>query len=86
MRRTVRTRAVLEAIEKHPGASNVLIAPAAGVKDAGQLSKLLRRLEREGLLRCERQLDRRGRPLAWWLTEKGRLATWKTPAAQREKP
>jgi DNA-binding MarR family transcriptional regulator len=86
MRRTVRTRAVLDAIEKHPGAANVLIAPAAGVKDAGQLSKLLRRLEREGLIRSQRQQHLQGRPLAWWLTEKGRLATWKTPAAQREKP
>ena len=77
MRRTPRTKAVLEAIEKHPGACNSMIGPAAGVKDAGQLSKLLRRLEREGLLVCRREENRRGRPLAWWLTDTGRLATWK---------
>jgi DNA-binding MarR family transcriptional regulator len=77
MRRTARTRAVLEAIEHHPGSSNVQIGHEVGVSDRGQLSKLLRRLEREGLLRGVRDESARGRPLAWWLTETGRLATWK---------
>jgi len=79
VRRTARTRAILEAIERNPGRSSRELGALAGVKDAGQLSKLLHRLEREGLVEHKRQDWLQGRPLHWWLTEMGRLATWKAP-------
>ena len=50
MRLTYRTARVLECIGEQPLASNRLIADRAGIADPGQISKLLRRLERPGLV------------------------------------
>jgi AcrR family transcriptional regulator len=50
MRLTYRTMRVLAAIAAHPGCSNREAGQAAGVADQGQMSKLLRRLERLGLI------------------------------------
>jgi alkylated DNA nucleotide flippase Atl1 len=79
MRRTARTRAVLDAIDRHPGSSSTQIGQRAGIKDAGQLSKLLHRLAGEELISCQRNVQAQGRPWAWYLTDRGRLATWKAP-------
>ncbi len=49
MRLTYRTARVLACIAERPGASNRAVAERAGVTDPGQISKLLRRLERLGL-------------------------------------
>jgi AcrR family transcriptional regulator len=72
MRLTYRTARVLEGIAEHPGASNRQAGEAAGISDPGQVSKLLARLERLGLL-ANRTGEGRvlGEPNAWSLTAKG---------------
>ena len=72
MRLTHRTVLVLSAIADAPGASNRQVGKTAGIEDQGQISKLLSRLQRLGLIRND-NLDgsTRGMPNAWTLTEKG---------------
>jgi AcrR family transcriptional regulator/DNA-binding MarR family transcriptional regulator len=75
MRLTYRTVRVLEGIAAYPGASNRMVAEYAGVADPGQISKLLARLERVGLLVNTGGGHAKGEPNAWTLTAKGeRLA------------
>ena len=50
MRLTYRTMRVLLAIGVHPGASNREVGDASGIRDQGQISKLLTRLEDLGLI------------------------------------
>jgi AcrR family transcriptional regulator/DNA-binding MarR family transcriptional regulator len=71
MRITYRTLRVLAAIAEQPGASNRQIANAAGVSDPGQISKLLRRLERYGLIGNRGPRHFKGECNAWTLTAKG---------------
>jgi AcrR family transcriptional regulator/DNA-binding MarR family transcriptional regulator len=71
MRLTYRTLRVLTAIATTPGASNRQIAEDAGVKDQGQISKLLTRLERLGLTHNTGTGQPKGEPNAWTLTPKG---------------
>lgn len=75
IRVTYRTMRVLAALAAQPGASNRMVATAAGVSDQGQISKLLRRLERRGLVQNARSstLASRGAPNSWTLTSKGQL-------------
>jgi AcrR family transcriptional regulator len=73
MRLTYRTARVLEAVGEHPGASNRQVADRAGIADQGQVSKLLSRLERLGLLSNEGEGHLKGEPNAWELTTKGEL-------------
>jgi AcrR family transcriptional regulator/DNA-binding MarR family transcriptional regulator len=72
MRLTYRTLRVLAAIAAVPGASNRDVADHAGVKDQGQISKLLTRLERLDLIHNTGTGAPRGEPNAWALTDKGR--------------
>jgi AcrR family transcriptional regulator/DNA-binding MarR family transcriptional regulator len=72
MRITYRTLAVLSAIAASPGASNRAIAGAAGIRDQGQASKLLTRLQRLGLIEnSETSPAVRGVANAWTLTAEG---------------
>lgn len=71
MRLTYRTLRVLAAIAAQPGASNRHIANHAGVKDQGQISKLLTRLERLRLVHNIATGQPKGEPNAWTLTDKG---------------
>jgi DNA-binding MarR family transcriptional regulator len=71
MRLTYRTVRALLAIGAHPGASNRQIADSAGIRDQGQISKLLARLEHLGLVKNAGVAQRQGEPNAWTLTEKG---------------
>lgn len=71
MRLTYRTLRVLSAIAAEPGASNRRVAQAAGVHDQGQISKLLGRLERLGLIQNTGSGQPRGEPNAWTLTTRG---------------
>jgi AcrR family transcriptional regulator len=72
MRLTYRTVRVLMAIAEHPGASNRLVGETAEIKDQGQISKLLARLERIGMV-CNTGLGPgQGAPNAWTLTSSGR--------------
>ncbi len=75
MRLTYRTVRVLMATAEHPGASNRLIADTAEITDQGQISKLLSRLERAGMLTNAGLGPGQGAPNAWTLTDKGRQVT-----------
>ena len=68
---TARTVRVLRAMANEPGASNQVIAKGAGIKDPGQISKLLRRLEGLGLvINLDAELPG-GVTKAWYLTDRG---------------
>ncbi len=71
MRLTYRTARVLEGVGERPGASNREVAERAGIHDPGQVSKLLARLERLGLLVNTGEGHAKGEPNAWSLTPKG---------------
>jgi AcrR family transcriptional regulator len=71
MRLTYRTARVLDGVATNPGASNRLIADHAGITDQGQVSKLLARLERLGLLANTGLGQAKGKPNAWRLTPTG---------------
>lgn len=71
MRLTYRTVRVLLAIASSPGASNREVGAGAGIEDQGQISKLLSRLEKLGLIENSGAGQIRGAPNAWTLTKKG---------------
>ncbi len=71
MRLTYRTARVLSAIAERPGSSNREVGNRAEVVDQGQISKLLSRLESQGLIANIGVGDRRGAPNAWELTPRG---------------
>ncbi|HEY5195336.1 MAG TPA: TetR family transcriptional regulator [Solirubrobacteraceae bacterium] len=72
MRLTYRTVRVLMAIADYDGASNRLVGESAGVADQGQISKLLSRLQRSGLVENVAGSAGMGAPNAWSLSPKGR--------------
>jgi AcrR family transcriptional regulator len=71
MRLTYRTARVLDGVATNPGVSNRMIADYAGITDQGQVSKLLSRLERLGLMVNTGQGQTKGEPNAWALTPLG---------------
>ena len=71
MRLTYRTVRVLLAAAEHPGASNRLIGQTAEIADQGQISRLLRRLQRIGLVANTGIGPEKGAPNAWTLTQTG---------------
>jgi AcrR family transcriptional regulator/DNA-binding MarR family transcriptional regulator len=71
MRLTYRTVQVLRSIGASPGASNRVVAQACGIADQGQVSKLLARLERLGLIENHGQGPAKGAANAWHLTTRG---------------
>jgi AcrR family transcriptional regulator len=71
MRITYRTMRVLAAVASSPGLSNVEVGERAGVSDAGQISKLLKRLQGLGLIQNTGGGQELGTANAWWLTEDG---------------
>jgi AcrR family transcriptional regulator len=71
MRLTYRTVRVLAAVGANPGSSNRAIGDAAGIADQGQVSKLLARLGRLGLIENTGAGAARGDPNAWTLTQRG---------------
>jgi AcrR family transcriptional regulator len=71
IRLTYRTARVLAAIAAAPGASGKAIAAAAEVADEGQMSKLLTRLRRAGLIENGGAGPARGEANAWSLTARG---------------
>ncbi|HEY5195191.1 MAG TPA: TetR family transcriptional regulator [Solirubrobacteraceae bacterium] len=77
MRLTYRTVRVLLATAATPGGSNRHIADASGISDQGQISKLLARLHRLGLIDNTGAGSVRGEPNSWVLTDKG----WEVQAA-----
>ncbi len=71
MRLTYRTALVLEAIAGQPGVSNRVVAELSDISDQGQISKLLSRLERLGLIENTGAGHARGERNAWSLTGTG---------------
>jgi AcrR family transcriptional regulator len=71
IRLTYRTIRVLMSIQRAPGASNREVGEASGIIDAGQISKLLHRLCRLGLIENRGPGQPRGGPNAWRLTPHG---------------
>jgi AcrR family transcriptional regulator len=71
MRLTYRTVRVLMSVAANPGASNREVGLAADIQDQGQISKLLTRLSKLGLIENSGAGQARGAPNAWMLTEKG---------------
>jgi AcrR family transcriptional regulator/DNA-binding MarR family transcriptional regulator len=71
MRITYRTMRVLGVIAATPGASNRQVATAAEIADQGQVSKLLQRLERLGLIVNRWAGHERGMANQWQLTPVG---------------
>lgn len=75
MRLTYRTIRVLLAIDALGGGgscpSNRQVADHSGIRDQGQVSKLLARLEHLGLIRNAGDGRTKGEPNAWALTDKG---------------
>jgi AcrR family transcriptional regulator len=72
IRATRRTTLVLRAIGQAPYSNNREVAQAAGLTDEGQTSKLLARLERNGMIENVGVGPARGEPNAWLLTALGR--------------
>jgi AcrR family transcriptional regulator len=74
MRMTYRTARVLAGVGEHPGASNRRVSEYAEIHDQGQVSKLLARLERLGLvLNAGAGSQVKGESNAWTLTTRGEL-------------
>jgi DNA-binding MarR family transcriptional regulator len=63
-----RATSVLTVIGSQPGLNSRELASRDGVKDEGQMSRLLSRLERLGLIENTREAQRRGDVKAWQLT------------------
>ncbi len=89
MRLTYRTARVLGAVAQRPGVSNRLVGERAGISDQGQVSRLLARLQRLGLLANTGEGHARGERNAWWLTPLGervtqQLSLEETPPSPRE--
>jgi DNA-binding MarR family transcriptional regulator len=85
MRLTYRTAQVLECIAGESGISNRVVAERAGVSDPGQISKLLARLERLGLLENSGNGHAKGEPNAWTLTTLGYEVARRVGAGRDEK-
>ncbi len=71
IRLTYRTARVLEVIAEQPGVSNRGAGEQAGVSDQGQISRLLARLDRLGLIENSGEGHSRGEANAWTLTSTG---------------
>lgn len=71
MRLTYRTLKVLAVVATQPGINNRAVGERAGVPDQGQISKLLTRLQRLGLIENSSEGYLRGAPNSWRLTIRG---------------
>ncbi len=71
LRVTYRTARVLDGVGRQPGVSNREVGEYAGIADAGQISKLLARLQRLGLLENRGGGRAKGAANAWALTPVG---------------
>jgi AcrR family transcriptional regulator len=75
MRLTYRTVRVLLAVAANPNTSNRTLGEAADIRDQGQISKLLGRLRRIGLIENAGLPPSQGAPNAWVLTPAGEQLT-----------
>jgi AcrR family transcriptional regulator len=76
MRLTYRTARVLQDLSEYPGSSNREVSDRVGIHDQGQMSKLLARLQRFGLLTNNAVGGQgKGEPNEWALTLTGEKLT-----------
>lgn len=68
VRITLRTARALTAIAEHPGASNITVAECTEIIDQGQVSRLLHRLARHGLIENRGPAEPATAKKAWQLT------------------
>jgi AcrR family transcriptional regulator len=71
IRFTYRTARVLATVATSPGSSNRFVADTSGILDEGQMSRLLTRLQRAGLVENHGEGKPKGEPNAWMLTQRG---------------
>jgi AcrR family transcriptional regulator len=71
IRFTYRTARVLATIAAGPASSNRFVADSSGIVDDGQMSRLLTRLQRSGLVENRGEDKPKGEPNAWALTQRG---------------
>lgn len=71
VRLTLRTARALTAIAEHPGASNIRVAQRTEIIDPGQVSRLLHRLARQGLIENRGPVEPATAKKAWELTPLG---------------
>ncbi|MEA2200358.1 MAG: hypothetical protein QOI89_954 [Solirubrobacteraceae bacterium] len=71
MRLTYRTLMVLGVVAEQPGLGNNQVSRRAGIRDQGQISKMLARLAHLGLMENTGKGQRAGGSNAWRLTAKG---------------
>lgn len=84
VRLTYRTVRVLQALAENPGVSNKTVAKAAGIVDQGQVSKLLARLQRAGLIVNDSDGSLLGAANVWRLSPCGvRLQSTIDPSYKR---
>jgi AcrR family transcriptional regulator len=69
-RLTVRSQTVLAVVAEYPGLNNQRVSERAGISDQGQISRLMIRLQKQGLLENTRK-QIQGHPKAWRLTPEG---------------
>jgi AcrR family transcriptional regulator/DNA-binding MarR family transcriptional regulator len=86
VRLTLCTARVLDCIAELPGVCNREVAERAEIADAGQTSKLLRRLARLGLIENTSEGHSRGAPNAWSLTQSGQRVAQSIRAHARQDP
>lgn len=79
MRHTRRTNQVLDVLRSTPGLNNREISRQIGGVDQGQLSKLMRRIEADGLVTNKPRAGERGSPCSWSLTRRGKRASQAAP-------
>jgi hypothetical protein len=69
--RTIRVLLAIGASRRGSYPSNRQVADAAGIRDQGQVSKLLTRLQHLGLIENAAKSQTKGEPNAWTLTKRG---------------
>jgi AcrR family transcriptional regulator/DNA-binding MarR family transcriptional regulator len=84
MRLTYRTARVLGCIAERPGISNRTVAERAGIVDQGQMSKLLARLARLGLVVNDGTGYAKGEANAWTLTPLGQQVAKRLQISEEE--
>jgi AcrR family transcriptional regulator len=83
LRLTYRTARALTAISDVPGASNREVAERSGIRDAGQVSKLLSRVANLSLIENRGLGQASGTANAWYLTKRGDAVLRATHSPER---
>jgi AcrR family transcriptional regulator/DNA-binding PadR family transcriptional regulator len=83
-RLTVRSQSVLAVVAEYPGLSNQRVSEFAGISDQGQISRLMIRLQEQGLVENIREQTHQGHAKAWRLTAEGEDVVQANPPLRSE--